>query len=184
MCILVPCRKKLTIEQIEQIAEMFFQNVWIHSWLRTSIISYQDSRFMGELWSTLWGLMDTELKKSTNFHPQTNGQTEVANRIVVHLLKGYCRKHPKLWDESLHYVQHAYNRALHSSTGRSPFEMCFGYLPNSPMDFMFGEEAKEYGHKDFDKAIKFIQRIQKIHEAVQDQLEKSHTKYKMRHDKH
>ena len=44
--------------------------------------------------------------------------------------------HPKLWDESLHSVQHAYNRALHSSTGRSPLVTCFGYLPKSPMDFM------------------------------------------------
>jgi hypothetical protein len=106
------------------------------------------------------------------------------NRTVVHILRGYCSKHPKLWDESLHYVQHAYNRALHSSTNRSPFETCFGYLPKSPMDFMFGEEDKEDGHDDANKAIKFIQRIQKIHEAVQDQLEKSQAKYKMRHDKH
>ena len=37
---------------------------------------------------------------------------------------------------------------MHSSTGRSPFETCFGYLPKSPMDFMFGEESQEDGHGD------------------------------------
>jgi len=52
------------------------------------------------------------------------------------------------------------------------------------MDFRFSKEAKEGGHGDVDKAIKFIQRIQKIHEVVQDQLEKTRAKYKMRHDKH
>jgi hypothetical protein len=76
-------------------------------------------------WSSLWALMDTKLKKSTAFHPQTDGQTEVVNRTVVHLLRAYCSKHPKLWDEHLHYVQHAYNRAKHSSMQTFPFETCF-----------------------------------------------------------
>lgn len=89
-----------------------------------------------------------------------------------------------LWDEYLHYVQHTYNQALHSSTGISPFETCFGYLPKSPMDFLFGEEAQEDEHGNVNKRIKFIQRIDKIHEAVEDQLEISQAKYKMCHDKH
>ena len=70
---------------------------------------------MGDFWSTFWGLMDTNMVKSTNIHPQIDSQTEVVNREMIHILRGYCSKHPKLWDESLPYVQHAYNRALHSS---------------------------------------------------------------------
>ena len=123
MCILMPCVKKVTTEKT---VHMFFQNVWVHFGLPTSIILDRDSRFLGEFWSTLWGLMDTKLKKSTTFHLQTDGQIEVVNRTIVHLLRGYCSKHPKLWDEQLHYIQHAYNRAIHSSTKRSPFEICFG----------------------------------------------------------
>jgi hypothetical protein len=96
--------------------------------------------------------MDTKLKKSTTFHPQTDGQTEVVNRTVVHILQGYCAKHPKLWDEQLHYVQHAYNRAIHSSTQKSPFETCFGYLPKSPLDFIFGKDTVECEQVDADKA--------------------------------
>jgi hypothetical protein len=88
---------------------MFFQNVWVHFGLPKSIISDRDSRFIGSFWSSLWELMDTKLKKSIYFHPQTDGQTEVVNKTVVHLLRGYCSKHPKLWDEHLHYIQHAYN---------------------------------------------------------------------------
>ena len=96
MCILMPCVKQVTTENI---AHMFFQNVWVHFGFPTSIISNRDSRFLGGFWSTLWGLMDKNLKKSIAFHPQTDGQTKVVNIIVVHLLQGYCRKHPKIWDE-------------------------------------------------------------------------------------
>lgn len=81
--------------------------------------------------------MDTRLKKSTAFHPQTDGQNKVINKTVIILLRGYCRKHPKLWDEQLHYIHHAYNRAKHSSTLTSLFEACFGYLPKSPLNFIF-----------------------------------------------
>jgi hypothetical protein len=163
---------------------LFFQNVWVHFGLPKSIISDRDSRFVGSFWSSLWALMDTKLKKSTTFHPQTDGQTEVVNRTLVHLLHAYCSKHPKLWDAHLHYVQHAYNRAKNSLTQTSPFEACFGYLPKSPLDFIFGKYIVVDGKYDIDRAEKFIEQIQSIHQVVQEQLEKSQAKYKARHDKH
>jgi hypothetical protein len=149
MCILMPCTKQVTKEQT---AQLFFQNVWVHFGLPKSIIFDRDSRFVGIFWSSLWVLMDTKLKKSITFHPQTDGQTEVVSPTVVHLLHAYCSKHPKLWDEHLHYIQHAYNRAKHSSTQTSPFEACFGYLPKSPLDFIFGKDIVVDGQYDIDRA--------------------------------
>ena len=58
MCILMPCVKQVTTKKT---THMFFQNVWVHFGLPTSIISDRDSRFLGDFWSTLWGLMDTKL---------------------------------------------------------------------------------------------------------------------------
>jgi hypothetical protein len=58
--------------------------------------------------------MDTKLKYSTAFHPQIDGQTEVINRMLVQLLRGYNSRHPNIWDEKIVYIQHYYNRALHS----------------------------------------------------------------------
>jgi len=66
MCVLIPCKKQVTVEQTSQ---MFFENVWVHFGLPTSIVSDRDSRFLGNFWSRLWELMDTRLKKSTTFHP-------------------------------------------------------------------------------------------------------------------
>ena len=41
-----------------------------------------------------------------------------------------------------------------------------------------------YGHSDIDKAQKFMEKIWIIHYQVQEQLEKSQSKYKERHEKH
>ena len=120
--------------------------------------------------------MDTKLKKSTTFHLQTDGQNEVVNRTVIHLLRGYCIKYPKLWDENLHYIQRAYNCAKHSSTKTSSFEACLGYLPKSPLDLIFGMDVAIDSHNGIDNSKKFIGKIQLIHQIVQDHLEKSQGK--------
>jgi len=63
-------------------------------------------------------------------------------------------------------VQHAYNDAKHSSTQRSPFENCFGFTPKSPLYFVFCKDIAIDGHNDVDKATKFIEQIQEIHQAM------------------
>jgi len=165
MCVLIPCKKQVITEQTVQ---MFFENVWVHFGLPTSIVTNRDSRFLGKFWSILWELMDTKKNKSTTFHPHMDKQTEVVNRTVVHLLRAYCNKHPNIWDEHFCYVQHAYNRAKHSSTQRSSFETCLGYFPKYPLDFVFGKDIAVDRHSDLDKAKKFIEQIQLIHQAVQE----------------
>ena len=66
----------------------------------------------------------------------------------------------------------------------SPFEACFGYFPKSTLDFIFGKDIAIEGQYDIDRVEKFIEQIHSIHQMVQEQLEKSQAKYKMRHGKH
>jgi hypothetical protein len=72
MCILIPCKNQIIVEQT---ANLFFQYVWVHFGLPTSIISNRDTRFLGDFWTRLWRMMDTKLKRSIAFHPQIDGQT-------------------------------------------------------------------------------------------------------------
>ena len=79
-------------------------------------------------------MLDTKLTKSTTFHPQIDGQIKVVNRMIVHILCMYNSKHPRTWDESLSYVQHSYNKALHSSTNHNPFQVGLGFQPLGPIN--------------------------------------------------
>jgi hypothetical protein len=101
MVILTTCKKNVTTTET---AKLFFERVWVHFGIPQTIISDQDNRFLNTFWSSLWSLLDTKLTKSTSFHPQTDGQTEVVNRMIVHILCMYNSKHPRTWDESLPYV--------------------------------------------------------------------------------
>jgi hypothetical protein len=145
--------------------------VWVHFELPQTIVSNRDSRFLSTFWSSLWSLLDTKLTKSMAFHPQTNGQTEVVNRMVVHILRMYNSNNPLTWDESLPYVQHSYNRALHSSTNHIPFQVGLGFQPLGPIDVSLplGVTSTDSSPvpTEADKATRFIEWIQHIHQQVQ-----------------
>jgi hypothetical protein len=83
MALFIPCTKTTTIAQT---VELYFHHVWPHFGLPRSIISEKYSRFLSTFWKTIWGLLGCHLKFSTAFHPQTNGQIEVVNRVLVHTL--------------------------------------------------------------------------------------------------
>jgi hypothetical protein len=52
----------------------------------------------------------------------------------------YNQKHPKTWDENLIYIQHSYNKVVHTFTNKSYFETCFGYFPPY-LDVVYGQQG-------------------------------------------
>jgi hypothetical protein len=118
--------------------------------------------------------LDTNITKSTTFHPQTNGQTEVVNPMIIHILCMYNSKNPHTLDVSLPYVQQSYNRAIHSSTDHNPFQVGLGFQPLGPMDVALPIEAtqEESSHAPIaaDIATQFIEQIHHILQQVQDIL--------------
>ncbi|KAG8482833.1 hypothetical protein CXB51_024109 [Gossypium anomalum] len=85
---------------------------------------------------TLWSKLGTKLLFSTTCHPQTDGQTEVVNRVISTLLRAIVRKNLKSWEECLPHIEFAYNRTVHFATKFSPFEIVYGFNPLSPLDLI------------------------------------------------
>jgi hypothetical protein len=177
MAILAACKKNITAEAT---AKLFFERVWLHFGILQTIASNRDNRFLSTFWLSLWSLLNTKLTKSTAFHPQTDGQTEVVNQMIMHILCMYNSKHPRTWDDSLPYVQHSYNRALHSSTGHIPFQVGLGFQPLGPMDVALPLAATSVDSSlaptKAGKATQFIERIQHIRQQVLNILQKSNAK--------
>ena len=94
----------------------------LHS-LPTAIISDRDPRFTSDMWGEVWKGTGTELRMSSSYHPQTDGQTERLNRSLETMLRMYCNSARNDWDEQLHMIEAYYNSSVHESTGKTPFEM-------------------------------------------------------------
>ena len=57
-------------------AQLFVDHVFRFHGLPEVIISDRDPRFTGKFWHSLFDLLGTDLRFSTAYHPQTDGQSE------------------------------------------------------------------------------------------------------------
>ena len=105
----------------EGTAKLFMDRIFRQHGLPDTIVSDRDPRFTGKFWKSVFAVLGTKLDMSTTDHPQTDGQTERANRVVEDFLRSVCAETPKRWSESLPLVEFAMNNAVHASTGFTPF---------------------------------------------------------------
>ena len=90
----------------------------------SSIVSDRDPIFTREFWKSLQKAVGTQLRLSTAYHPQTDGQTERVNHILEDLLRLCILDFGGTWEEhlplaelpdrlsSVHDVSHGRNRLV------------------------------------------------------------------------
>jgi hypothetical protein len=123
-------------DNASHVANLFFSEiVHLHGVLNTTVLN-RDAKFLSHFWRTLWFKLGTKLFLSTTCHPQTNGQTEVANHTLSTLLRVVLKSNLKLWEECLPHIKFSYNRFVHSTTKLSPFQLVYGFNPRAPIDLL------------------------------------------------
>ena len=68
-------------------ARLFLNHIFKHHGMPQSIVVDQDPRTTNLFWRALFDNMGAQLKFSSAYHPRTDGQSKIANSIVLDLLK-------------------------------------------------------------------------------------------------
>lgn len=163
-----------------QLAQIFWTTVVRHHGLPSSIVSDRDPRFTGHFWQALWKCLGTQLTMSTAFHPQTDGQTERANRTLEEMLRSYVSVQQRDWDEHLVAAELAFNASKHASTGFTPFYLNGGREVSVPLDLAI-EEARTIRQPD---AAARIQQLHRDLETAKQHLLKAQQQQAHHADKH
>ncbi|WVZ63419.1 hypothetical protein U9M48_013053 [Paspalum notatum var. saurae] len=90
------------------------------------------------------------------------------------MLRAVLKKNLKMWEECLPHVEFTYNRAVHSTTKVSPFQVVYGFNPRAPIDLL-PLPTSERVHHDAKKRADFIL---KLHKTTKDNTEKMNERYR------
>uniref|UniRef100_A0A0A9AUI7 Integrase catalytic domain-containing protein n=1 Tax=Arundo donax TaxID=35708 RepID=A0A0A9AUI7_ARUDO len=81
----------------ESVARVFFSEIVRLHGLPATIVSDRDVVFTSRFWTELFQLAGVKLLKSTAFHPQTDGQSEAANKVITMYLRCMTGDRPRQW---------------------------------------------------------------------------------------
>jgi hypothetical protein len=141
----------------------------------STIVSDRGAKFLSHFWRTLWNKLGTKLLFSTTCHPQIDGQTEVVNCTLPTMLRAILKKKLKMWEECLPHIEFAYNRAIHSTTKVSLFEVVYGFNPHAHIDLLALPTSERINHN----AKECADFILKLHEKTKENIEKMNERYRI-----
>ena len=88
------CTREISAEKCTQ---LFINHVFKHRGLPEVIISDRDPRFTSRFWRELFEKLEMNLRFSTAFHPQTDGQSEVTITVLENFVRPYVERSPRTW---------------------------------------------------------------------------------------
>jgi len=130
----IACTDKDNGTSAENTARLLMEHVWKYHGLPTSIISDRGTQFTSLLWKTLCKSLGITAKLSTSFHPETDGQSEIANQEMERYLRTFCNYGQDDWKLLLPAAEFAANNMKSTTTKMTPFFATRGYNPRMSFD--------------------------------------------------
>ena len=135
----IPCSKTVTVAET---ARLYWRYVAKLHGIPRCIYTDRGTQFTSRLYQELWEIMDTQLRYSTAYHPQTQGMVERMNAVIGKMLRCiiYEVNEGREWDSLLPTIELAINFLPNHSTGYSPFFLNYGFQPTVPAEWIKGNE--------------------------------------------
>lgn len=136
----------------EEIAKFFLHSIVLRHGAPAVVITDRGTAFTSALTEEIMTLTYTDHRRTTAYHPQTNGLTERLNKTIADMISMYVNDDHTNWDEVLPYVIFAYNTAPQETTGFTPFRLVHGREVTTMLDAMLlpsGTEALTPSAEEF-----------------------------------
>lgn len=123
----------LTSKSDHEILATFHRRVVCRHGCPFSVISDRGSAFISDAFAKYAQQHSISLKHSSAEHPQTDGQTENANRVIKNYLRASVNHLQDNWVDFLPQIEFVWRNSVHRSTGMSPFFAIHGFNARVPL---------------------------------------------------
>ncbi|GKD13001.1 putative reverse transcriptase domain-containing protein [Tanacetum coccineum] len=156
-------------DNMETLTRLYIKEIVSRHGVPISIISDRDSHFTSKLWQSLQSALGTQLDMSTEYHPETDGQSGRTIQTLEDILRAYVIDFRKGWEKHVPLVEFSYNNSYHASIKVTPFEVLYGRKCRSPICWAKVGDVQLTGpeiiHETNEKIVQIRQRLQ----AARDQ---------------
>jgi ribonuclease HI len=108
------------------ILRFFKRNILARFGIPQVVVTDNGTQFTDKNFQEFLAAIKTKQHFTSVEHPQTNGQAESANRVILRGLKRRLEEGKDKWVEELWSVRWAYRTTPHSTTGETPFRLTYG----------------------------------------------------------
>jgi hypothetical protein len=151
----------------DTVAQSFFSEIVRPHGILQSIVSDRDSTFTSNFWDELMRLSGTKLQMTTAFHPQSDGQLESANKVIIMCLRCLTGDRPRDWLHWLPWAEYIFNTAFLSSLCDTPFCTVYGRDPPSLRTYAHGDSWVPAVARTLEERTEFLEDIQHRLEQAQ-----------------
>ena len=107
----VLCKKTIIGEDT---AKLFIDNIYQYHGLPHDIVSDRGPQFVSKFWQSLFKILQVEIKLSSPFHLQTDGQTKWVNQVLEQYFRFTINYQQDKWTSLLPLAEFAYNNSTHA----------------------------------------------------------------------
>ncbi len=124
------------------------------------------------------------MKKSrtTPYHPMGNGMVERFNSTLLNMMGTLTDTQKRDWKSYVPSLTHAYNAAIHESTGHSPYFLMFGRHPRLAIDAFLGIPSQQQPQSRSDYVDQLRSRLATAYKLASDESKKTGKRYKKYYD--
>jgi len=107
----------------------------------TSIVTNWDPVFTGHVWHNLFKMASMTLRMRMAFHPQTDRQSEVVNKVIAMYFLCVTGDRPRAWVDWPSWAEYCDNTFFHTALHATPFEVVYGRPPPSILPYRWGQHV-------------------------------------------
>lgn len=155
---------------VEEVVQVFMDNIHKLHGMPIAIVTDRDRVFTSTFFQEVFKSQKVQLRFSTAYHPQTDGQTERVNQCLESYLRCMTFQEPQNWCSWIALAEWWYNTTYHTAIQMTPFKVLYGYSPPQISEFSVPCDVSQEARVTLEEKEAIVQKLKASMEDAQRRM--------------